>query len=261
MSNIIRSPFLFALSIASAQLLSKITLKKKNHDRIVADLRKQGFSVLPDFIPAEICDLLVDSFDSLENKAKCYENDRRLFSVEKYSSMHEYVFSRSAYIKDVGDRYLNNSQILLSVMAAKLYAAPGGLGSGGGWHRDSFLPQFKSICYLTDVSEDNGPFEYVAGSHALMNKIRYELVSKTRERAHDPRYSQSSVDEYCSIIGGEIKTFTATKGTLVFCDTSGLHRGRPIDQGVRYAVTNYFKSPRVFLDKRARRGKIYSELK
>lgn len=259
MSKVISSPFFYAAGLISAQLIGKVTRRTKKNLEIVSDLRVKGFSVVPDFIPGELCDSLVCAFDSIEDRAKAYENDRRIFAVERCSPMHRLVFSDSDFIKGIGEQYLGASQDLLATMAAKLYASPESFGSGGGWHRDSFLPQFKSICYLSDVSDENGPFEYVVGSHTLANKLKYEFLAKTRSQAHSPRYSQESVDEYLSVVGAESKVFAAPKGTLIVCDTSGIHRGRPISEGVRYAVTNYYKTPRLLLDRRARKGKIYQD--
>ena len=38
-------------------------------------------------------------------------------------------------------------------------------GSGGSWHRDSYLRQFKSLIYLNDVTDENGPFQVLTDSH------------------------------------------------------------------------------------------------
>ena len=46
-------------------------------------------------------------------------------------------------------------------MANKLIYKKGNLGSGGGWHRDTFFKkQLKFIIYLSDVGEKNGELFY-----------------------------------------------------------------------------------------------------
>jgi predicted 2-oxoglutarate/Fe(II)-dependent dioxygenase YbiX len=39
----------------------------------------------------------------------------------------------------------------------------------------------------------------------------------------------------------QIVTATAKAGTLVLFDTNCIHRGKPIQSGFRYAITNYYQ--------------------
>ena len=50
-------------------------------------------------------------------------------------------------------------------LAGKMITTGHEYGSGGAWHRDSYLRQFKSLIYLNDVTEDNGPFQVIIDSH------------------------------------------------------------------------------------------------
>jgi ectoine hydroxylase-related dioxygenase (phytanoyl-CoA dioxygenase family) len=111
-------------------------------------------------------------------------------------------------------------------------------GSGGTWHRDGFFPEIKSILYLTDVDLDNGPFEYIAQSHVW--SPRY---------AEDNKIYRFGFRQHRLATGGEAMLrrephrhvrFTARAGTLVIFDTTGIHRGAPLKQGTRYALTNYY---------------------
>ena len=88
------------------------------------------------------------------------------------------------------------------------------------WHRD-YNDQYlvKVFVYLVDVDEGAGPFEYVPGS------------------AKDGPYSdiwpwQPAGDMYPSaeefeqrIPASAVRTFTAPAGSMIFCNTSGFHRG------------------------------------
>ena len=89
-------------------------------------------------------------------------------------------------------------------LAGHLKFESNNLGSGGGWHRDSpFTNQIKTIVYLTDVSSNNGPFEYLVGSHKRsfyaklknrwaieLNRMRFtnqeiDKITKCKQLMHD----------------------------------------------------------------------------
>jgi hypothetical protein len=88
------------------------------------------------------------------------------------------------------------------------------------WHRDpEDLHIVKLFVYFSDVDEDAGPFEYIPGSPAggpFGDLFAWRPLAETyppdemiRERVPD----------------GTPITLTGPPGTVVFCDTSGLHRG------------------------------------
>ena len=113
------------------------------------------------------------------------------------------------------------------------------LGSGNGWHRDSFSRQFKAMIYLSDVSLDNGPFQYVEGTNNYANMS--ELTSYTKMPRLSKRHTAEEVDSYLqkSKKTDQLQTFDAKAGSLILFDSSGLHRGHPILEGTRYALTIY----------------------
>ena len=39
----------------------------------------------------------------------------------------------------------------------------------------------------------------------------------------------------------KISTFCKKRGTAIIFDGTGIHRGKPINQGKRYAITNYYR--------------------
>ena len=123
-------------------------------------------------------------------------------------------------------------------MAAKLEAAEGNKGSGGGWHRDHpNVKQSKSIVYLTDVSLQNGPFQYIEGSHT--SRAVYRDCYKYGYDQFQSRFTEQEVQYLLENEPERLKTFTAEAGTVILTDTRGIHRGKPIETGERYALTNY----------------------
>jgi hypothetical protein len=87
------------------------------------------------------------------------------------------------------------------------------------WHRDfNDRHLLKAFVYLVDVDEDTGPFEYVPGSAP-----GGELDQLWPWRPLGENYPPD--DEFAERINGRSVTFTAPKGTIIFCNTSGFHRG------------------------------------
>lgn len=97
-------------------------------------------------------------------------------------------------------------------------------------HADTFQPTMKAWLFLDDVSEDNGPFTYVPGSHRVTwKRLKYEYHRSIAEaRATDSYSARGSFrfeDEDLAALGLPApQAFAVTRGTLVVADTVGLHR-------------------------------------
>jgi Phytanoyl-CoA dioxygenase (PhyH) len=106
------------------------------------------------------------------------------------------------------------------------------------WHRDfNDRRLLKAFLYLVDVDESMGPFEYVprstgSGPYASMWPWR---------PLGDNYPSQSEFEE--KVPGASVQTFVASKGTLIFCDTSGFHRGGLSWTKPRVLATVTYSSP------------------
>ncbi len=106
------------------------------------------------------------------------------------------------------------------------------------WHYDfDDRHLLKAFLYLSDVDESTGPFEYVAGSQP---GGRYHSV-----RPWEPMgYGRVPEEEVAGHVPDEaVRTFTAPKGTIVFCNTSGLHRGGFATGRPRVLATATYCSP------------------
>ena len=119
------------------------------------------------------------------------------------------------------------------------------------WHRD---PEdhhvVKVFVYFSDVDEDAGPFEYVAGSAERAPKIRRGSLGSLRlpwnRRRRYP--GQDYVDKRIAQAG--VVTATGPPGTMILCDTSGLHRGGFARRNPRLLTYHTYVSPQA----PARRG-------
>ena len=105
------------------------------------------------------------------------------------------------------------------------------------WHRDfNDRHLLKAFVYLVDVGEDTGPFEYVPRSAA---GGELEQLWPWRPLGHN----YPPEDELEQRIGGRAVTFTAPKGTIIFCNTSGFHRGGFAKAKPRVLATLTWDSP------------------
>jgi ectoine hydroxylase-related dioxygenase (phytanoyl-CoA dioxygenase family) len=102
------------------------------------------------------------------------------------------------------------------------YTPPAGADdrrSSQRWHRDfNDRHLLKAFIYLVDVDEETGPFEYVPRSAP-----GGELDRLWPWRPLGDNYPPE--DEFAKQLDGRSVTFTAPKGTIIFCNTSGFHRG------------------------------------
>ena len=106
------------------------------------------------------------------------------------------------------------------------------------WHRDfNDRRLLKAFLYLVDVDADMGPFEYVPGSAGAGP---YSSIWPWRPLG-DNYPSQSEFED--RVPDASVRTFVAPKGTLIFCDTSGFHRGGLSWTNPRILATATYSSP------------------
>jgi phytanoyl-CoA dioxygenase PhyH len=106
------------------------------------------------------------------------------------------------------------------------------------WHRDrEDYYILKVFVYLSDVDDSAGPFTYAAGSH-LKGKLR-------REPAHslEGDIKRSNDSQMAEVVPPErwIKA-VGPKGTIVFADTRGYHKGGLARERDRIMYTCMFTS-------------------
>ena len=120
------------------------------------------------------------------------------------------------------------------------YTPPVGGGerrSSQRWHRDfNDRHLLKAFVYLVDVDEETGPFEYVPRSAP-----GGELDSLWPWRPLGENYPPQ--DELAERVADRAVTFTGPKGTIIFCNTSGFHRGGFATARPRVLATFTWDSP------------------
>ena len=154
--------------------------------------------------------------------------------VRKNKSLNFPIFLDKK-ILNIGSHLYGRRLRNLMTMANKVEFKNGNLGSGGGWHRDHVNFQFKAILYLTNVSKDSGAFEFIKDSNKFFNIIKDSLNLKIN--VLNTRIENNKVK---LLDNNRIKTLEGKAGTLILVDTSMIHRGKPLNHGSRYAITNYY---------------------
>jgi hypothetical protein len=106
------------------------------------------------------------------------------------------------------------------------------------WHRDyNDKHLLKAFLYLVDVDESMGPFQYVPGSQPggpYADEWGWKPLGQNypTEEELESRIPASAVH-----------AFTAPKGTLIFCNTAGFHRGGFSTTDPRVLATVTYSSP------------------
>ena len=132
--------------------------------------------------------------------------------------------SISPRVLQIVNSYLNHFSKLIYFELAQTNLTVDAVNPMGSqrWHRD---PSLNGLCkmfiYLSDVDLNSGPFTYVNESHSK-GKLKRVLPQKQFGR-HGCYPPDGAVEKLVS--EEKFKVCKGKKGTVIFCDTTGLHKG------------------------------------
>ncbi|NJC26157.1 phytanoyl-CoA dioxygenase family protein [Neolewinella antarctica] len=227
---------------------------KRKWQTAMTDLETKGIAIIPNFWTTEACTQARHDFDRLvedELPGIWKDNtgsDHRIYGFDRVSSSGK-TFLQDESIREIKSIYYQAPLDGLDefAMMNRVEYRPGNLGSGGGWHRDAVHEQqFKAIMYLSDVGEKNGGFEYLENTHRKSSV--YKTIAENDIGHSQDRFSPEEMDDILAKHGHLYprRHITGPAGTLILADTSGIHRGSPINEGRRYAITQYvFRGPAI----------------
>jgi len=208
-------------------------------DRVVSELRRDGYSILGDRVdPAILRDL-----ESTARAATCAvivpgdPTPRRLRFDETDPVGIRYDLDEQDIVRCVGAQLLLADESLLKIAHQYLGTTPiqdliamwwstavspeASAAAAQAFHFDLDRLRFlKVFVYVTDVDATTGPHVYVRGSH----------LSMPRALREDRRYSD---EEVAQLYQGEAVTITGPAGTVFLADTRGLHKGLRLVEGSR----------------------------
>jgi hypothetical protein len=215
--------------------------------RHLDQLRSTGVAAIPGYWSADKCaagrqeiDRLVEDYPDVVQR-NSGGSDKRMFGVEAVSPPLA-EFHNDPMLQAVGETLGGCAIYNFATLGARIDATSENNGSGDGWHRDAHDFQFKAILYLSDVSEDTGPFEYLPGSQKKW-RAAFDTAMGDFPSAPNMRYDPVIVERLVRRFPLSIERFVGKAGTLLLVNTAGIHRGRPLQAGSRYALTNYYYHP------------------
>jgi len=241
--------FTFSLALMVREFIIPALLRrprnKLNRDDkfFLNQLKKDGIVVIPNYFSEDECVIMKSEFDKYvdNHSIYCKENEYRIFGIEKLSKEVKKIFTNDLTSWKICEEYLGEKMSLQSTMMAKIaFKKDVRYGSGGSFHRDSYSKQIKSIAYLTDMTDENGPFMYIKRSHRMSNILKAIFLLKKEGGAGNFRYSDSEINSTQKILQEDISYFPCTKGTLVLADIRGLHTTRYLKSGEAYSIFNYY---------------------
>ena len=228
---------------------------------IVGRLRKDGYATVPftELVPdgqtwseldAAATRFVAETESELEREREGGESALRRREGKEFV-VRKYAYDVQLGLDDPWLRLGLNSRVLDVAntylgMWTKLeyvdvwYTPPAGSAerrSSQRWHRDfNDRHLLKAFLYLVDVDEEAGPFEYVPRS-APGGELEHLWPWRPLGDNYPPD------DEFAAKAEGRSVTFTAPRGTLIFCNTSGFHRGGFASGKPRALATVTYSSP------------------
>jgi hypothetical protein len=112
-------------------------------------------------------------------------------------------------------------------------------------HADTFHPTVKAWFFLSDVTDDDGPFTYVPGSHLLTpERVAWErrksLDAREAERLTARGSFRIEPEELAGLNLPAAQGFAVPANTLIVADTFGFHaRGRANHASTRVEIWAY----------------------
>jgi len=219
--------------------------------------RRDGFVVLPDFLPPADFEALKAEAGALAARAarRLQEGD----TITELALIDEAALARSPGLRRLLDdrRFLDLTNYIgarlkrpfCQVQVLRRDFAVNAPDPQKSLHSDTFHPTLKGWLFLEDVDPDRGPFCYVPGSHRLTRRRlawerRQSLLARSSPDAHVAAGSfRAGPDDLRAMGLPEPVTVTARANTLVLADTSGFHcRGQAADARPRTAVYVFMRT-------------------
>lgn len=215
--------------------------------RLSADLRRDGFAVLPDYWDRDKALALRDRLESYLEPGTDQDYDSgaylRFWDNRSYDQGVRRFYHVNREIPELEEH--RSDPFIMDTIAATagiefhsvLLMFQHNTQTNENtryYHVDAFEREFKSFLYLDDVDDGNGPFAYLPGTHRKhYTRIKKHVVGN-REGSPTSFYPEDIG------MGLESETrITGTAGTLILANVRGLHRGTPQADRSRSVLVNY----------------------
>lgn len=193
-------------------------------NKSIASLVENGFYIYPEPLDSASVKSLKDDFLSLQ-KNKAFETSGqlagRLYSHGSISNLSKNYIEK---FRPTAEAYFGSKNIRCELTMYQKSWPKTDINDipGGEFHEDDNKRNMKFFIYLTDVTNQNGPFSYVPKTHGLRKPekyIRWLLWEIFHSRKY--LYSYRLEQKRCEL--EEVKV-TGPVGTIFCADTTGYHR-------------------------------------
>jgi len=216
--------------------------------RILTDMRRDGFAVVQNYWPREDAMAMRDRLEAYLEEGKSRDFDEGAWLRFWDDRPHDQGVRRIYHVEKLVPELaaLRYDPFILGVASA-YYGVPFHSGvlvfqhntqtneQTRYYHVDAFIREFKSFIYLDDVDEGNGPFAYLPGTQRKhFMRIRKQVMGNAEGESPTSFYPDdlgSMLDSESQIVG--------PAGTLILADVRGLHRGTPQVNRSRSVLVNY----------------------
>jgi hypothetical protein len=225
-------------------------------DPVLHELRQRGICILPDHVPpSEVAAIRAEvegplralhaGGEGVPGRSTAYPQ----FGTYVLHRVQDHFdacrrFAQDEWILDIVDRYSQGRGRSYSTVAG-FRAEPRRNEQVDDWHTDTWRFRFKAMLYLGDVTADNAPLRYLAGSHTgaswRWSKFMSSYVAhsaadtavahRLRARAAAGQADNPRLDPVVC---------TGQAGTVILFDTRGVHGGTTLRDGERFILNHTF---------------------
>tara|TARA_Y200000002_G_scaffold299837_1_gene254785 strand:+ start:11744 stop:12565 length:822 start_codon:yes stop_codon:yes gene_type:complete len=217
--------------------------KSIDTEKTLIDLKNNGYCIIENYLNLNECEIIKSNIDNYLKLRKNIvwsdelKSDCRIYGFNHLCELTKKIFFSSELL-EISNKYINCKMETVFTMANKLSFVENNDGSGGGWHRDGINPSLKSLIYIDDVGIDNGPLQLILHSNKFKNII-LDNKKMQNEDFLNTRFKNEQISKIDNIKYRLIQ-FYLKRGSMIIFDSSHIHRGKPIKNGNRYAITNYY---------------------
>lgn len=210
--------------------------------RILRDLQKTGIATttLDELFPGEE---VLKTFQEFAKKREAdgTVNTKKKFLVDYWDQVVELDInnpflkrSLDPTILDITNSYMGMWCALLYFTLQKTSPIEGDLTNSQNWHRDpQEMKVVKVFTYLNDIDEDSGPFTYVKKSAPTFGHEYAKLFPQKLPYGSYPGNEKLEA----AVDAKDIIPMTGKAGSVIFCDTNGLHYGGVATKNYRLMST------------------------
>lgn len=237
--------------------MDKNILSKPNElDNIKQNIMQKGYHIIPGYLNKKKCSEIIYNMNGLlhSNNGFVHANsgikefttggDYRSPEFNKFDNNAK-MFLDDKNLHNIFEQLYNRKIVKKRCQAGVVFHFDGiKNSSGGGWHVDNYDLQLKAMIYLTDVKSNNGPFTYINNTNNFARKKNPDLKNHrfSDDIINNELILKNNANNGSNNDGNEFKIeeLTGNAGDCILFRSDNIHKGKIIESGVRYSLTNYY---------------------